>query len=114
MISGKELEKYQNKEVSMKKLHFNSTEEFESLFKREDKSVTDSIVRAIELAIVDKKRTAKIFEITFLSYEEQYEISLPKSQWAHALQSCLDFYHKHESVDEAIDTWKLLELVKVS
>ena len=114
MKFGKKLEKFLTIEVSMRKLHFNTTEEFESLFKKEDKAVTDSIVRAIEMAIVEKKRTAKIFEITFLSYEEYYEISLPKSQWAHALQSCLDFYHKHESVDEAIDTWKLLELVKVS
>jgi hypothetical protein len=95
------------------KLHFNSPEEFTATFKNKDVGVTNSIVRSIEKAMQDRKKTALLFEITFEEHDNLYEISLPQSQWAQALQSCLDFYHEAEMSDEAIDTWKLLEAAKV-
>ena len=97
----------------MVKLHFNSPEEFSSIFKRQSIKVTNAIVQAIELAMADGKRTALLFEITFEEHDNLYEISLPSSQWAQALQSCLDHYHQENMADEAIDTWKLLEAAKV-
>lgn len=97
----------------MDKLHFRTVEEFETLFKQKSKSVTDSIVSGIEKAMQDSDRSAKLFEITFDNYDRVYEISLPSSQWAESLQSCLDYYHKENLSDQAIDTWKLLELAKV-
>ena len=97
----------------MVKLHFNSPEDFSSIFKRQSIKVTNAIVEAIEIAMTDRKRTAMLFEITFEEHDNLYEISLPSSQWASALQSCLDHYHQEGMSDEAIDTWKLLEAAKL-
>ena len=97
----------------MVKLHFNSPEEFSSIFKRQSIKVTNAIVEGIELAMTDRKRTAMLFEITFEEHDNLYEISLPSSQWPQALQSCLDHYHQEGMADEAIDTWKLLEAAKL-
>ena len=97
----------------MKKLHFRTTEEFETLFKSNSKSMTDAIVSSIEKAMTDGLKSAKIFVITFDSYDMAYEISLPQSQWEQAVSQCLEHYHQLELSDQAIDTWKLLEAVKV-
>jgi len=97
----------------MVKLHFNSTEEFESIFKRKTLSVTRSIIQGIEEALQKNKRTALLFEITFEEVDTMYEISLPKSQWQTALESCLEHLHKENLANEEIDCWKLLEAVKV-
>lgn len=97
----------------MVKIHFNSPEEFSSLFKRKEVNVTNAIVEAIEQAMIDRKKSAMLFEITFEEHDNLYEISLPSSQWTSALQSCLDHYHTLQMSDEAIDTWKLLEAAKV-
>ena len=97
----------------MKRLHFESTEQFEILFRSHTKDVTDAIVKAIELAMSNSKKTALIFEITFDQADMMYEVSLPVSQWASALQKCLEHYHELGLTDEQIDTWKLLEAAKV-
>lgn len=97
----------------MVKLHFTSTDEFETLFKNKSTKVTNAIVEGIQLAMQQRKRTAPLFEISFEDVDNIYEISLPQSQWASALQHCLDHYHKEDMTDEAIDTWKLLEAAKV-
>tara|TARA_E500000318_G_scaffold74201_1_gene68857 strand:- start:242 stop:538 length:297 start_codon:yes stop_codon:yes gene_type:complete len=94
------------------KLHFKSTEEFEGLFKIKDLEVTRSIILGIEKAMQANKRTAPLFEITFEDVDNMYEISLPKSQWVIALESCLDHLHSQNLADEEIDCWKLLEAAK--
>lgn len=97
----------------MTKLHFNTPEEFSTLFKSKNERVTDTIVVSIRTAIQNKKKTADIFEITFNDCEEAFIISLPSREWKHALSSCLDFYHKNScDPDKSIDTWKILEIVK--
>ena len=96
----------------MVKLHFNSTEEFEGLFKRKTLSVTRSIVQGIESAMQKNQRTALLFEITFDNAEMAYEISLPQSQWVVALESCLEHLAAKELPDEQIDCWKLMEAAK--
>ena len=96
----------------MVKLHFNTTEEFEGLFKRKTLSVTRSIVSGIDRAYSKRKRSAPLFEITFDDVETMYEISLPKSQWENALEKCLDHLHKEQLADEQIDCWRLLEAAK--
>lgn len=97
----------------MVKLHFESPAEFETLFKKQTIKVTDAIVSGIQSAMQNGKRSAPLFEITFKDVDNLYEISLPQSQWANALEKCLEHYHKEEMSDEAIDTWKLLEAAKV-
>ena len=97
----------------MIKLHFETTEEFEGLFKRKTKNVTDAIAGGIQKAMIDGKRSALLFEITFAQAETMFEISLPRSQWVQALESCLKHFHELEMSNEAIDCWKLLEAAKV-
>ena len=97
----------------MVKLNFTSTEEFETLFKTNNKKVTDGIVMGIESAMATRKKSADLFEISFDTIDIVYEIALPQSQWVMALENCLDFYHRENEADAAIDTWKLLEAAKV-
>ena len=97
----------------MVKLHFESPQEFETLFSKNNIKVTNAIVKSIQDAMTSGKRSALLFEITFEEHDNLYEISLPQSQWSTALQSCLDYYHKLDMADQAIDTWKLLEAAKV-
>lgn len=96
----------------MIKLHFNSTDEFETLFKSKTLSVTNAIVSGIEKGMMSGRKTALLFEISFEQVEMAYEISLPQSQWQVALENCLEYYHENDMTDEQIDTWKLLEAVK--
>ena len=96
----------------MVKLHFQTTAEFEGLFKRKNREVTDTIVSAVGESIAKRKKTALLFEVSFDDVEIAYEISLPEKEWSAALQSCLDHYHSLKLSDEQIDTWKLLELIK--
>ena len=96
----------------MVKLHFNTTDEFEGLFKRKSLSVTRSIISGIEKAMQSGNRTAPLFEISFEEVDMMYEISLPQSQWQPALENCLEHLHAEELPDEQIDCWKLLETVK--
>jgi len=98
----------------MVKLHFNTTDEFEGLFKRKTLSVTRSIIQGIEKAVQNRKKTAPLFEITFEEVDMMYEISLPQSQWQFALENCLEHLHTEDLADEQIDCWKLLEAIKVS
>lgn len=97
----------------MVKLHFKSPEEFEGLFTKKTLAVTRSIVQGIELAMQKNgTRTAPLFEITFEGADSMYEISLPRSQWVQALESCLEHLHAKDLSDEQIDCWKLLEVAK--
>ena len=94
------------------KLHFNSTDEFDILFKKQTLAVTRSIIKGIEETMQSNKRSALLFEITFEGVDSMYEISLPVSQWTTALESCLSHLHKAGLADEQIDCWKLLEIAK--
>lgn len=96
----------------MVRLHFNTTDEFEGLFKRKTLSVTRSIVNGIDTAVKKNKKTAPLFEISFDDVETMYEISLPKSQWNQALNTCLEHLHSVGTPDEQIDCWQLLEKIK--
>ena len=96
----------------MVRLHFKRTEDFEGLFKNKTLSVTRSIVKGIEAAMKENKKTAPLFEISFDEADTMFEISLSQSQWEPALQSCLEHLHAKELADEQIDCWKLLEAAK--
>ena len=98
--------------MTVVKLHFQNTNEFEKLFKVKDKEVTDAIVNGIQTAMQKNKRSADLFEVSFADTEIGYSISLPIAEWPVALQSCLDHYHALNMTDEQIDTWKLLEAAK--
>ena len=97
----------------MIKLHFENTNEFEGLFKSKKLAVTQGIVRGIEEAMKRNKKSADLFQLSFGDSDMMYELSLPRSQWVVALESCLDHYNELQLADDAIDTWKLLEAAKV-
>lgn len=97
----------------MKDLKFSSVEEFETLFKKKTLDITDTIVDCIESAMSDNQKSADLFRVTIEQGDHSYVVSLVRSEWAKALQSCLDYYHTNNHSDQAIDTWKLLELAKV-
>ena len=99
-------------------LHFKNTSEFESVFKVKNKHVTDAIVLGIEKAMSGNLTSARLFTVTFDDIDMAYEIALPQKEWQVALEACLDYYHSiddgdPELQDKQIDTWKLIELVKV-
>ena len=104
---------HQQAEDNMKTLNFQSVEEFETLFKKKTLDVTDTIVDCIESAMSDNLKSADLFRVTIEQGDHSYVIALVRSEWSKALQSCLDYYHEHNHADQAIDTWKLLELAKV-
>ena len=97
----------------MKKLHFNTIDEFEQLFKQSNQEITDTVVHSIQKAMHENRSTANVFSISFENSDIAYEISLNKSQWVKALDGCLNYYHEQELHDQAIDTWKLQEAAKV-
>jgi len=97
----------------MVNLHFENLEEFTVLFKEKNKEVSDAIRIGVEQAMMKRKKTAKLFQLTFADADDAYEITLPKVIWESALESCLNFYHENDHGDEAIDTWKLLEAIKL-
>lgn len=96
----------------MVKLHFTSTDQFETLFTKKTLAVTRSIIQGIETAMQKNKRSAQLFEISFEDADNMFEISLPQSQWTIALESCLEHLAAAELPDEQIDCWKLLEAAK--
>lgn len=96
----------------MVRLHFENTEEFEGLFKRKSLEVTRQIIKGIEKAVMNKKRSAMLFEISFHNADNMFQISLASAEWEPALQSCLDHLHRLGLADEQIDCWKLLEAIK--
>jgi len=96
----------------MVSLHFNSTEEFESLFKTKTLAVTRGIISGIEQALSNRKKVADLFHVSFAEVELAYQISLNRSEWQFALENCLDHLHREDLTDEQIDCWKLLEVIK--
>lgn len=96
----------------MKKLHFENTQEFETVFKSKDIRITDSIVSSIENAIKNKRRSAELFLISFEDVELLYEITLPFSQWEIALESSLKHYTELGESDKAIDTFLVQKKLK--
>jgi len=97
----------------MTNIHFQSTEDFQHLFSKKNRQVCDSIVEGIEKAMQDNKKSAFLFTLSFDKHDHAYEITLPQAAWEVAVEECLAYYHKNDLSDKAIDTWKLLEAIKV-
>ena len=65
----------------MKILNFESLEDFNKLFEKDSRMITDEIVKSIEEALNFQKGTAKLFTISISNEEHSFEVTLPKSQW---------------------------------
>jgi hypothetical protein len=102
---------HQQAEDNMKILNFESLEDFNKLFEKDSRMITDEIVKSIEEALNFQKGTAKLFTISIANEEHSFEVTLPKSQWEAALESCLDKYSKWDEADASIDTYLLKKRV---
>ena len=96
----------------MKKMKFENTDEFERVFKKYDKEITDAIVDGIKEAYKFHKKTASLFQIGFHEVDVEYEISLNSNQWEIALESCMNHYRKIDESDAAIDVYLLQKEVR--
>jgi len=97
----------------MKKLVFESTNEFSEYFKGKSPELTNTIVHAIRDAFMFHKKTANLFEISFDQSDSIFEISLSHKEWVVALENCLSHYHEWEMHDDEIDTWQLIKEIKL-
>jgi hypothetical protein len=96
----------------MKKLAFQTSEEFDDYFKGENPEITNGIVAAIVEAMNYGKKSAQLFEIQFGDFDNVFEISISSKQWVPALENALRHYEKWGMSDEAIDCYLLLKDVK--
>ena len=96
----------------MKKLAFQSPDEFNEYFQGKNPELTNLIVNAIREAMSFNKKSAQLFEISFDGVDTIFDISLTKSQWVVALENCLSHYEEWSMGDDAIDTYLLIKDVK--
>jgi hypothetical protein len=96
----------------MKKLHIESLDELEAMFREKTVEMTDAIKESIQEAYDAKKRTALLFEIQIEGVESAFEISITKKEWIIALENCLKHYEEWEHSDDAIDTFLLIKTLK--
>lgn len=97
----------------MKKLYITSVSHLEDLFKGKSVDMTNSIRNSIQEAIENNKKTAQLFEIEVEGLDSVFEISITSREFQTALENCLKHYQEWEMYDDEIDTWQLLEKLKV-
>lgn len=96
----------------MKKLHIESLDELEAMFREKTIEMTDAIKQSIQEAYDGNKKTALLFEIQIEGVESAFEISITKKEWIIALENCLKHYEEWEHSDDAIDTFLLIKTLK--
>ena len=96
----------------MRDLYFKTPADFEKLFSKQNRKITDMMVESISEGIEFQKKTVTLFTINIGDDEFKYEINLPRSQWQGALESCLEVYQKMDATDEIIDTYLLIKETK--
>ena len=96
----------------MRDLYFKTPADFEELFSKQNRKITDMMVESIGEGIEFQKKTVTLFTINIGDDEFKYEINLPRSQWQGALESCLEVYQKMQATDEIIDTYLLIKETK--
>lgn len=97
----------------MKKLQITSISHLEDLFKERSVDMTNTIRNSIQEAIEQNKKTALLFEIEAEGLDSVFEISLTSKEFQTALENCLKHYQEWEMYDDEIDTWQLLEKLKL-
>lgn len=96
----------------MKKLHIESLDELEAMFREKTIDMTDAIKQSIQEAYDGNKKTALLFEIQIEGVESAFEISITKKEWIIALENCLKHYEEWEHSDDAIDTFLLIKTLR--
>ena len=97
----------------MKKLHFDSPQDFKSRFDGDiNSSAFEDVAAAIYEAVKFQKKTAIIYEIHFEGADSFFEITLPKSQWIQAVEHCKEGFEKSNEFDKAFEAFNLIEEIK--
>lgn len=94
---------------NMKRVEFNTPDEFTSYFSEKNVEITKAVVSAIKEALESQKKTAVLFEVYFDSMDVFYELSLTRNQWQTALENCLSHFEQWNMSDDAIDTYLLIK-----
>lgn len=97
----------------MKKLHITSVSHLEDLFREKSVDMTNNIRNSIQEAIEQNKKTALLFEVEAEGLDSIFEISITSKEFETALKNCLKHYQEWEMYDDEIDTWQLLEKLKL-
>lgn len=96
----------------MVKLSFTTTEEFQASMNSDDRRILDGIVSGIGKALQHSDSSADLFEIYFEDSLSSFQITLPRTEWQEALNTCIKKYEKEALYDDAIETYQLLEKLK--
>ena len=73
----------------MVNLHFENLEEFTTLFREKNKEVSDAIRIGVEDAMMKRKKSAMLFQLTFADADDAYEITLPETIWENCFRILL-------------------------
>lgn len=95
----------------MKTFKFESLADFEAAMKEPTPTLSTVIYNSIQESYTKGERSSKLFNILLDSEQLEYEIALPKKQWAKALESCLKDFETFEETDMAIDCYLLRKKV---
>ena len=61
---------YHKQKISMVNLHFENLSEFTTLFREKNKEVSDAIRIGVENAMMKRKKTAELFQLTFADADD--------------------------------------------
>lgn len=97
----------------MKNFNFDSFFDFKEAIENGKAELSKTVFYSIQESFNNNLKTSKLFTIGIEEDGLEYEIALPRSQWANALKGCLRDFEAFEESDLAIDSYllrkKLLE-----
>lgn len=98
----------------MKTYTYSTVEEFEDSYEDIDVLVEHSkeIVKAISEGFSKKVKEVELFAIDIEKDDNYYVVKAKSSEWSSALESCLRHFEKAGLVDESIDAYQLIQIVK--
>lgn len=91
----------------MKTFRFSTIEEFRNSVQEDALALSVAIFESIKENYDKRKKTAKLFNLYIVEDGLEYEVALPKSQWAKALEGCLKDFEAFDEGDLAIDCYML-------
>lgn len=91
----------------MKTLKFKSLTEFQQAVEKPTPTLSTIIYESIQESYDKGEQSSRLFNVSLDSEQVDYEITLPKKQWAKALESCLKDFEAFEESDMAIDCYLL-------
>jgi hypothetical protein len=76
---------------------------------KEGQKLLDILVYQIETAIIDGKKTAPLFNLSFEQSSRSFSILSTKSNWKKILKTCQAYFEKAGEIDKSIDTYMVIK-----